>query len=339
MKLKSIRLKNFKIFQSLEINQLSNMCVFVGANGTGKTTIFQALSFLKDAFNDNIQVALNKLGGRRGFQEVRSRNATDPIEFELNFYQSNHQLPLGKYFLKVNEIDGSSMAEEESITIGKADDNNHWNLPLMKFHKGEGYAISRQAINEIKVNDKIYQLKSANILALKGLAQFEEFPICKAIGDWLENLQIADFYISPSRPEQEFGYAENLSPSGENLALVTEFLYNRHPDIFQKIIAKLKQRVPGISNVSPKITEEGRVLLRFKDGDFQDPFLARYVSDGTLKMFSYLVLLYAPKPHSVLCMEEPENQLYPQLLGELVEEFRDYARQVRFLCPLIHLIF
>ncbi len=109
--------------------------------------------------------------------------------------------------------------------------------------------------------------------------------------------------------------------------MVTEFLYNRHPDIFQKIIAKLKHRFPGISNVDTKITEEGRVLVRFKDGDFQDPFLARYVSDGTLKMFSYLVLLYAPKPHSVLCMEEPENQLYPQLMGELVEEFRDYARR------------
>lgn len=224
-----------------------------------------------------------------------------------------------------------SIVEKESIDLGQADDHNLLNQPLIKFSKGEGYAIVNQGINKITnsetITDKIFKLKSPNILPLKGLAQFEEFPICKAIGDWLENLQIADFYISPARPEQEFGYAEHLSPSGENLAMVTEFLYNRYPDIFQKIIAKLKQRVPGISNVDTKITEEGRVLVRFKDGDFQDPFLARYVSDVTLKMFSYLVLLYAPKPYGVLCMEEPENQLYPQLMGELVEEFRDYARR------------
>lgn len=147
------------------------------------------------------------------------------------------------------------------------------------------------------------------------------------MGDLLENWHISDFHIQQARPEREAGYAEQLSKEGENLALVTQFLYNRHPDIFQKILEKLKQRVPGISQVDAKITEEGRVLLRFKDGDFQDPFLARYVSDGTIKMFAYLVLLYDPKPHPLLCVEEPENQLYPKLLYELAEEFRDYARK------------
>jgi predicted ATPase len=66
-------------------------------------------------------------------------------------------------------------------------------------------------------------------------------------------------------------------------------------------------------------------VLRFQDGSFKDPFIARYVSDGTIKMFAYLVLLYDPKPHPLLAVEEPENQLYPHLLWELSEEFRDYA--------------
>ncbi|WP_419632875.1 AAA family ATPase, partial [Thiolapillus sp.] len=74
-------------------------------------------------------------------------------------------------------------------------------------------------------------------------------------------------------------------------------------------------------------TEEGRVLLRFQDGAFEDPFLARYVSDGTIKMLAYLVLLYNPTPHPLLCVEEPENQLYPMLLWELAEEFRAYAER------------
>ena len=69
------------------------------------------------------------------------------------------------------------------------------------------------------------------------------------------------------------------------------------------------------------------MLLRFQDGSFHDPFLARHVSDGTIKMFAYLLLLYDPKPHPLLCVEEPENQLYPKLLMELAEEFRDYARR------------
>ena len=87
------------------------------------------------------------------------------------------------------------------------------------------------------------------------------------------------------------------------------------------------QRVPGVTKVEAKPTEDGRLVLRFQDGAFKDPFIARYVSDGTIKMFAYLVLLYDPKPHPLLAVEEPENQLYPELLHELVEEFRDYARR------------
>lgn len=88
-----------------------------------------------------------------------------------------------------------------------------------------------------------------------------------------------------------------------------------------------KRRVPGITQVEAKTTEEGRVLLKFQDGAFEDPFLARYVSDGTIKMLAYLTLLYDPNPHPLLCVEEPENQLYHRLLAELAEEFRAYSER------------
>jgi predicted ATPase len=97
--------------------------------------------------------------------------------------------------------------------------------------------------------------------------------------------------------------------------------------VFNEIIQKIKHRVPGISQVEAKTTEEGRVLLKFQDGAFEDPFLARYVSDGTIKMLAYLTLLYDPNPHPLLCVEEPENQLYPRLLPELAEEFRSYSER------------
>ena len=122
-------------------------------------------------------------------------------------------------------------------------------------------------------------------------------------------------------------YAEHLSRTGENLSLVVEYLYKNHRYIFDEIIKKLSERVPGITRVESKQTEEGRILLKFQDGDFEDPFLARYVSDGTIKMLAYLVLLYDPTPHPLLCVEEPENQLYHNLLEELAEEFRSYANK------------
>ena len=112
-----------------------------------------------------------------------------------------------------------------------------------------------------------------------------------------------------------------------NLSLVIEYLHDNHSAVLSEIMDKLKGRVPGITQVESKQTEEGRILLRFQDGAFEDPFLARYVSDGTIKMLAYLVLLYDPEPHPLLCVEEPENQLYPTLLWELAEEFRAYAHR------------
>jgi predicted ATPase len=111
------------------------------------------------------------------------------------------------------------------------------------------------------------------------------------------------------------------------VAQVAQYLFEHHRPRFDRMIDVLRRRVPGVAGVEAKPTEDGRLVLRFQDGSFKDPFIARYVSAGTIKMFAYLVMLYDPKPHPLLAIEEPENQLYPELLYELVEEFRDYARR------------
>ena len=62
MKIESLRLKNFKTFRDAEMTDIPRFCVFVGANGTGKSTIFSLFGFLKDALAGNIQTALMKMG-------------------------------------------------------------------------------------------------------------------------------------------------------------------------------------------------------------------------------------------------------------------------------------
>jgi predicted ATPase len=62
--------------------------------------------------------------------------------------------------------------------------------------------------------------------------------------------------------------------------------------------------------------------LRIKDAPFVDPILAKFASDGTLKMLAYLVVLHAPNPPQFVGIEEPENFLHPRLLLELAEECR-----------------
>lgn len=327
MKLESIRLKNFKAFKDAELPKIPRMCVVVGANGTGKSTLFSVFGFLKDALTEDVHVALTKLGGSRGFQEARSRNTEGPIEIELKFREQDNS-PLITYFLSINEDEDGPFVERELLKYRRGSSGQPWHF--LNFSKGEGQAVTNepdQVLNEQDLKREPQTLKSRDTLAVKGLAQFKKFPAALALGELISNWHISDFHIQRARPEQEAGHAEHLSKEGDNLSLVTEHLYKRHRPVFDKVIDRLKQRVPGITHVEAKTTEEGRVLLRFQDGSFTDPFLARHVSDGTIKMFAYLVLLFDPSPHPLLCVEEPENQLYPKLLIELAEEFRDYARR------------
>src|SRR5580704_8762818 len=167
-----------------------------------------------------------------------------------------------------------------------------------------------------------------HILAIKGLGQFQRFRAASALRQLLENWHVSDFHISAARGRKEAtGVVEHLSETGENLPRVAQYLYENHRTIFKTILRRMQERVPGISGVEPELTQDGYLILRFRDGTFTTPFLDRYVSDGTIKMFAYLVLLHDPKPHPLLCIEEPENQLYPTLMSELAEEFRDYAQR------------
>jgi predicted ATPase len=325
MQIESIRLKNFKCFKDVELRDIPRFCVLVGANGTGKSTLFSLFEFLKAALSSNLHTALVGLGGSKGLSEVRSRGATGNIEIEIKFRVSSAS-PLVTYALSIGDWRGAPVVEREVLKYRRGSSGQPWHF--LDFKRGVGYAVTNEldAVTDVAELDREEQrLKSADILAVKGLAQFERFPAVVALGNLIENWHISDFHIGRARPEQEAGYAEHLSREGENLALVTEFLFTRHRDVFDQILAKLAERIPGITRVEAKTTEEGRVLLRFQDGAFQDPFLARYVSDGTIKMFAYLILLYDPQPHPLLCVEEPENQLYPKLLYELAEEFRAYA--------------
>lgn len=309
------------------MSDIPRFCVIVGANGSGKSTLFSVFEFLREALTSNVHTAMVKLGGSRGIKEVRTRGAVGNIEMEIKFRASDYS-PLVTYFLSVSERDGRPIVAREILKYRRGSGGQPWHF--LDFSNGEGEAVTNEIenITDVKQLDREHQkLKSSDILAVKGLAQFERFPAVVALGSLIENWHISDFHISKARPEQEAGYAEHLSREGENLSLVTEYLHSRHPDIFSNILSKLTERVPGMTSVDAKTTEEGRVLLRFQDGAFEDPFLARYVSDGTIKMFAYLVLLYDPDPHPLLCVEEPENQLYPTLLWELAEEFRAYAER------------
>ena len=328
MELKTLKVQNFKALQNIYLTDLPRFLVVVGANGSGKSTLFDVFGFLRDCLTGNVRQALDARGR---FSEVITRGhegETILIELQVALEIAGRSR-LVTYQLELG-LEGTRPVVMRELLRYK---RGRYGAPyyFLDFHRGAGFAISNEEDFD-KENEELtreeQRLESPDILAIKGLGQFERFKAASALRQLLENWHVSDFNISAARGRKEAtGGAEHLSESGENLPRVAQYIYENHPATFNRILERMRRRVPGISNVEPELTQDGFLILRFRDGTFKTPFLDRYVSDGTIKMFAYLVLLHDPKPHPLLCIEEPENQLYPSLMTELAEEFRDYARR------------
>ena len=329
MKIESIRLKNFKAFRDIHLKNLPNFLVVVGANGSGKSTLFDVFGFLHDCLTGNVRQALDKRGR---FREVLSRGCDpekDTILIELQYrMEITGKNRLVTYLLEIAEKNNQPVVVRELLRYKRGQNGKPYHF--LDFSNGEGYAITNEE-DFAKSNNELEresQKVALDTLAIKGLGQFDRFKAASAFRKLIENWHVSDFHISAARGRKDAsGQTEHLSQTGENLPLVARYLHEHHAIVFEHILKTMTQRVPGIASVEPKLMDDGYLTLRFQDGSFKTPFLDRYVSDGTIKMFAYLVLLYDPNPHPLLCVEEPENQLYPQLMPELAEEFRQYAQR------------
>lgn len=332
MRVHSIRVKNFKALRDVSMDNIPGFAVLVGANGTGKSTFIGLFDFLKDCLKNDVRAALQRRGG---FAQVISRgHEGEAIEVELQIQMDIEAIDrerLVTYRLEIVEDGRKVSVAEESLRFKRGRHGAPYYFIRFAHGKGEALAESFDAFDEdVPITDlqrEEQELDAPHILALKGLGQFKRFDAASQLRELLENWIVSDFHIDDARVEQDAAVAEHLNERGSNIALYAQYLREDYPDEYSTVLQKMARYVPGISEVQTEDTGDGRVALRFVDDVFEKGFIARAVSDGTIKMFAYLALLQDPDPHPLLCIEEPENQLYPTLLGVLAEQFSNYAKR------------
>ncbi len=325
MKIESLEIKNFRVFKHAEVNGITNMAVFLGENGSGKSTFFDVFGFLHDCRNVGVKRALMKRGG---FNEVVTRESEGPIEFVLKFRPSDDE-PLITYELSVGLQGNTPVVKREVLRLRRGSKGAPWKV--LEFSNGSGTAVQGEinTYEDVKKADTRakQKLTSPDMLAVDSLGQLQEFAAVSALRQLIDDWYVSDFRIVVGSERQVFSDGTALSQSGDKLSAVTLQLKEEHPELFEQVLCKMRERIPGVEKVEAIQSEDGFILLRFGSDRFVNPFSAKFVSDGTIKMFAYLMLLADPHPHALLCVEEPENQLYPELLRLLAEEFREYANR------------
>lgn len=183
--------------------------------------------------------------------------------------------------------------------------------------------IMREA--EENPETEVIELQDKRKLGIATLGALKQHPRISDFRRFIEGWYLSYFTPDAARGLPLAGPQKHLNIHGDNLSNVVQFMEREHEDNFNDILAKIAKRVPGVEQIATDISPDGRLLLQFNDRGFDDPFYAQQMSDGTLKLFAYLLILGNPHPPPFIYIKEPENSLYHKLLEVLAGELRDHA--------------
>jgi predicted ATPase len=308
------------------LRDLTPLTVLIGPNGSGKSTIFDVFNFLSECFQSGLRHAWDRRGRAR---ELKTRGQEGPVVIELKYReQERPRTPLITYHLAIDERNGAPVVSEEWLWWKRRPYGHPFRF--LNYRDGQGEVILGDAPDETAERVPV-PLRSPDLIAVNTLGQLADHPRVAALRDFITDWYVSYLSITDTRGQPEAGPQERLSKTGDNLANVVQYLAERHPDRLEEIFRTLSQRVPRLERVLAEEMSDGRLLLRIKDASFKDPILARFASDGTLKMLAYLVVLYDPVPPRFIGLEEPENFLHPRLLDTLGEECRKASERAQLL--------
>ena len=252
---------------------------------------------------------------------------TGPIEFDVYYKESRSVRPITYEIAIDADKSGRPYVLRERLRQRRSGQKRGWPFSFLMLNSGkgvawrgeqEGYEIDEsQAWTDFEKLIKFLtpeesseteyiELEERRRLGIATLGALAQHPRISAFRRFIEGWYLSYFTPDAARSLPLAGPQQHLNIHGDNLGNVVQFMERQHPRRFNSILDRIAAKIPGIDRIDTEKTSDGRLLLRFNDKGFEDPFYAQQMSDGTLKVFAYLLLLEDPTPPPFLCIEEPE---------------------------------
>jgi len=337
--IEGFRVQNYRALRDVTLGRLSHQqqgeplspfTVVIGKNGAGKSTLFDAFGFVADCLAHDVETACD-MKQRGGFERLRSKGVDEPIRFEIYYREAPKERPITYELSIAMDSSGRPFVESEVLRQRRRNQKYGRPFPFLRLNHGVGKvwagedAVEAEGGREEDSAHVDMELTDLRQLGIATLGTLKEHPRIKRFRDFLKGWYLSYFYPDAARSLPSAGPQKHLNSHGDNIGNVVQFMEREHKDRFKAILKRIAQKIPGVTDIDTRVTDDKRVLLRFNDGAFGDPFFAQQMSDGTLKMFAYLLLMEDPDPPPFICIEEPENGLYHKLLEALAQEFRAHA--------------
>lgn len=335
--IEGFRVQNYRVLRDVTLGKLSSQqsgeplspfTVVIGKNGVGKSSLFDAFGFVADCLSADVETACD-MKQRGGFERLRSMGVDEPIRFEIYYREAPNERPITYELAIALDSSGRPFVESEVLKQRRKLQKYGRPFPFLRLDHGKGLVWAGEEAVEVEGEEDRAQtpveLTDTRQLGIATLGTLKEHPRIKRFRDFLKGWYLSYFYPDAARSLPSAGPQRHLNIHGDNIGNVVQFMEREHKVKFKSILDRIAAKIPGIESIDTLPTADKRLLLRFNDGAFSDPFFAQQMSDGTLKVFAYLLLLEDPDPPPFICIEEPENGLYHKLLEALAEEFRSHA--------------
>ncbi len=352
-RIEGFRIRNFRTLKDITFGKLWNiqnaakltpMTAVIGKNGVGKSTIFDAFGFLADCLKNGVEEACDSRE-RGGFNRIHSQGQEGSISFEIYYKHDGKSRPITYELAIALDSYKRPYVQKERLRQRRKGQRAGWPFSFLILENGKGvvwkYDEQGQQIDEEKetldlsklIDDvkeeskerEVVELSDKRKLGISSIGALKQHPRISAFRQFVESWYLSYFTPDAARSLPLAGPQRHLNIHGDNLGNVVQFMEREHPRRFQKILNRIADKIPGIDKINTTPSPDGRLLLCFNDKGFSDPFYAQQMSDGTLKVFAYLLLMEDPSPPPFICVEEPENGLYHKLLETLANEFRSHA--------------
>jgi len=336
--IEGFRVRNYRALHDITLGKLSTdqksepltpFTVVIGRNGAGKSTLFDAFGFVADCLNTDVETACDAKQ-RDGFERMRSLGVNEPIQFDIYYREAPNERP-STYELAINvDSAGRPFVESETLKQRRKGQSYGRPYPFLRLHHGVGKvwageeAVEAKNAEEDRAREDV-ELTDLRQLGIATLGTLKEHPRIKRFRDFLKGWYLSYFHPDAARITPPAGAQRHLTIHGDNIGNVVKYIEREHKGRFQDILTRIAAKIPGLESIKTVETADKRLLLQFNDRAFTDPFYASQMSDGTLKIFTYLLLMEDPDPPPFICIEEPENGLYHRLLDSLASEFRSHA--------------
>lgn len=321
-----LTLRNFLSFDAKAPSiPLGPLNVLVGANGSGKSNLIEAIGLLSEVpRKDGLAGALRRGGGiREWFWKGKEENAhasieavvkltgtkEPPIRHRLELAESGQQLLI--FDERVENAAPSPGYEKPYFYFGYEKGN-----PMINA-MGEERGLTRDSINAID-----------SILAQR--RDPDTYPVLTRLAEQYEQVRIYRDWTfdrnAPSRrPEATDLPGDFLLPDASNLAMVLNAL-KKQPKSRRRIEEHLDRLAERFERYETTV-EGGSIQLFLQEGDWLVP--AVRLSDGTLRFITLLAILLHPKPPPLVVIEEPELGLHPDMMPTIAELLLDASQRTQ----------